>query len=212
MALIQESEMRLITKKLVKADPAFASVVKRSDLCIIGRKRPARSHFETLIESIISQMISTKAADTISQRVKDLAGGRLEAESLHKLKAEKFNGTGLTRAKTQAIKELAEAAVFGELNLKTLGRKSSADIEKELIQYRGIGRWTVEMFLMFHLGRLDVWPVGDLGVRRGWERMHKMKKEITPKELDSFSELFDGYQSVAAWYCWKEMDGPADFK
>ena len=203
MALIQESEMRLITKRLVKADPAFAPVVKRSELCTIGRKRPNRSHFETLIESIISQMISTKAADTISERVKALAGGKLEAEALHKLRADKFNGTGLTRAKTQAIKELAEAAVVGELNLKTLGRKTSAEIEKELVQYRGIGRWTVEMFLMFHLGRLDVWPVGDLGVRRGWERMHKLKKEITPKELDSFSTTFEGYQSVVAWYCWK---------
>ena len=151
-------------------------------------------------------MISTKAADTISERVSELAGGTLDADALHRLKADRFNGTGLTRAKTQAIKELAAAAVSGELNLKTLGRKSSAEIEKELIQYRGIGRWTVEMFLMFHLGRLDVWPVGDLGVRRGWEKMHKLKKEITAKELDAYNETFEGFQSVAAWYCWRATE------
>lgn len=148
-------------------------------------------------------MISTKAADTITVRVQDLVGGKIEPESVHQLKYEKFNGTGLTRAKTQAIKELAEAAVSGELNLKSLGRKQSQEIHKELIQYRGIGRWTVEMFLMFHLGRLDVWPVGDLGVRRGWEKLHNLKKEITEKELDQFGDRFPGYQSVAAWYTWR---------
>ena len=88
-----------------------------------------------------------------------------------------------------------------------LFRSSNAEIAEELTALWGIGRWTVEMFLMFHLGRLDLWPVGDLAMRRGWERIHHLKEEIDPKKLDLFSDKFAGRQSIVAWYCWRATEG-----
>jgi DNA-3-methyladenine glycosylase II len=79
-------------------------------------------------------------------------------------------------------------------------------ITEELTKIWGIGRWTSEMFLIFHLGRLDVWPTGDLGVRRGWEKIHKLKNEIDPIKLDKKGVEFAGFQSVVAWYCWRAVD------
>ena len=83
---------------------------------------------------------------------------------------------------------------------------SNQEIDNILTQVWGIGRWTVEMFLIFHLGRLDLWPVGDLAVRRGWEKIHQLPEKINEKELDYLGEKFSPYQSVVAWYCWRAVD------
>ncbi len=198
--------MLAITKKLAKVDPAFKPYIAQSPLCTIGRKRPKHGHFETLVESILSQLISTKAADTITARVRELGKGELTPESLARLSHEKLRSAGLTNVKTRAISELAEASLSGKIDFKTLSRKSNQEISKELIQITGIGRWTVEMFLIFHLGRLDVWPVGDLAVRKGWQIVHGKKNEIEAKKLDLLGGSFDGYQSVVAWYCWRATD------
>ena len=84
---------------------------------------------------------------------------------------------------------------------------SNEEISAELTALWGIGRWTVEMFLMFHLGRLDLWPVGDLAMRRGWEKLHALDYEIEPKKLDLIGEKFSGRQSIVAWYCWRATEG-----
>ena len=198
--------MVAITKKIIKADPAFKPIIKNSPLCTIGQKRPKHGHFETLVESILSQLISTKAADTITARVRELGKGELTPESLSRLSHEKLRSAGLTNVKTRAITELAEASLLGQINFKNLSRLSNEEISKELIKITGIGRWTVEMFLIFHLGRLDVWPVGDLAVRKGWQMVHGKKTEIEAKKLDLLGETFDGFQSVVAWYCWRATD------
>lgn len=195
--------MVAITKKLVKADPAFKEIVKQAPLCTIGRQRPKHGHFETLVESILSQLISTKAADTITARVRALGDGKLTPESLSALSHDELRSAGLTNVKARAISELAEASLSGQINFKTLSKKSNAEIKKELIQITGIGRWTTEMFLIFHLGRLDVWPVGDLVVRKGWQMVHGRKTDIEAKKLDLLGDQFEGYQSVVAWYCWR---------
>ena len=206
MASKAAENMELIVKKLARLDPAFKAVIKASPPCTIGLKRPKHGHFETLVESILSQLISTKAADTITARVRELGRGELTPESLSSLSHEELRSAGLTNVKTRAIKELAEASLSGEINFKNLSRKSNAEISKELIQITGIGRWTVEMFLIFHLGRLDVWPVGDLAVRKGWQLVHGKKGEIEAKKLDLLGEQFEGFQSVVAWYCWRATD------
>jgi DNA-3-methyladenine glycosylase II len=108
--------------------------------------------------------------------------------------------------KSRAILELADAALSGQINFQTLSRRSNGEISKELTQITGIGRWTAEMFLIFHLGRLDVWPVGDLAVRKGWQIIHGKKDDIEAKKLDLHGEKFDGFQSVVAWYCWRATD------
>ncbi|MEN9325136.1 MAG: hypothetical protein RL414_890 [Actinomycetota bacterium] len=206
MALVTEAEMLGLRKKIAKADPAFKPILSRSPLCTIGRKRTRQSHYQTLVESILSQQLAVKAADTIIKRVSDLVGGDFAVEKMNALTLNQLRAAGASGAKAKSIFELTDATLAGDLHFSRYGRMSSDAISEELTAIWGIGRWTVEMFLMFHLGRLDVWPTGDLGVRRGWERIHSLKKEITPKELEKFSTTFEGYQSVVAWYCWRALE------
>jgi DNA-3-methyladenine glycosylase II len=201
-----QAQMQAVTKKLVKADPAFKPVVLRAPLCTIGRKRPKQSHYETLIDSIISQQLAIKAAETIFNRFKALVGDEILPEKVPRLSADQLRSVGASGAKAKSIMELTNATLSGELHFEKYGRMSNDDITEELVQIWGIGRWTTEMFLMFHLGRLDVWPVLDLGVRRGWEKMHSLRTEIDPKNLDTLGEKFAGFQSVAAWYCWRALE------
>ena len=206
MALVTETEMVAIRKKIAKADPAFRPILNRAPLCTIGRKRTRQSHYQTLLESILSQQLATKAADTIIKRVANLVDGDFAVERVSKLSINDLRNAGASGAKAKSIFELTDATLVGDLHFNKYGRMSSEDISEELTAIWGIGRWTVEMFLMFHLGRLDVWPTGDLGVRRGWERIHSLRTEITPKELEKYSKTFAGFQSVAAWYCWRALE------
>lgn len=198
--------MRAITQVIAQKDKKFAPVIAASDLCPIGAKKSSRTHYQVLVHSILSQQLATKAADTIRTRVTDLAGGKISPESMGALTSAALRGAGASGAKARAILELTDATLAGEIHFKKFGSMSNQEITDELTKQWGIGRWTVEMFLMSHLGRLDVWPVGDLGVRRGWELIHKLTEEIDPKELDPLGKKFEGYQSVVAWYCWRAID------
>lgn len=207
MPLTNIEEMKRHTRAIIKADPAFAPIIKASPLCTINRKRRKRGHYETLVESIISQQLAVKAADTIFSRIRVLAGGLITPEALHNLSALDLRTVGVSGAKARAISELTEATLSGAINFKKISRLSNEEISAELTALWGIGRWTVEMFLMFHLGRLDLWPVGDLAMRRGWEKIHHLDFEIVPKVLDQESSKFSGRQSIVAWYCWRATEG-----
>lgn len=207
MSVITEVEMRSITKKIIKADSAFAPVIKSSPLCSIARKKYNRSHFETLLNSIISQQLAVKAADTIIKRVNLLVDEKPRPEKFLNLSDEKLRSVGVSGAKSRSIKELATAIESGKLNFHKFPKLSNDEISAQLTQIWGIGRWTSEMFLMFHLGRLDVWPVGDLAMRRGWEKIHRLRSEIEPKKLDKLGDKFLGFKSVVAWYCWRATEG-----
>jgi DNA-3-methyladenine glycosylase II len=206
MALTTEAQMLAITKKIIKVDPAFKPIIARAPLCTIGRRRPKQGHYETLVDSIISQQLAIKAAETIFNRLKDLVDGEILPDKISQLSVNQLRSVGASGAKAKSIFELTEAALSGELNFTKYSRMSNEEITADLIKIWGIGRWTTEMFLMFHLGRLDVWPVLDLGVRRGWEKIHGLKSEIDPKKLDPIGEKFDGYQSIVAWYCWRALE------
>jgi len=199
--------MRKHARAIVRADPAFKGIVKESGLCTINRSRPKRGHYETLLTSIISQQLSIKAADTITARVKTIAKGHLTPEAISKLSAADLRTVGVSGAKARAIGELTDAAINGTINFHKFSKLSNEEISEELTALWGIGRWTVEMFLMFHLGRLDLWPVGDLAMRRGWEKIHALDYQIEPKELDQIGQQFKGRQSVVAWYCWRATEG-----
>lgn len=195
--------MRAIARK----DPAFKAIIKESPLCTINAKRPKQGHFETLVVSIISQQLAVKAADTIFDRVKKAAGGVISPESISKIPTPELRGAGVSGAKVRAIGELTEATLSGAIEFKKFTKLSNEEISKELTAIWGIGRWTVEMFLMFHLGRLDIWPVGDLAMRRGWEKIHHLDEYIDPKVLDPMGDAFKGRQSIVAWYCWRATEG-----
>jgi len=206
MALITAKDMRGITEALAKKDRKFAPVIAQSDLCPIGQKKSNRTHYQVLVHSILSQQLATKAAATIRNRVTELAGGKISPESMSELDPGLLRGAGASGAKARAILELTGSTLAGNIHFHKFGKMSNQEITDELTKQWGIGRWTVEMFLISHMGRLDVWPVGDLGVRRGWELIHKLPEEIDPKDLDPLGKKFDGYQSVVAWYCWRAID------
>jgi DNA-3-methyladenine glycosylase II len=203
--LLSEAQMRAITRKVIKADPAFKRVVAESELCTIGRFKPKHGHFETLAESIISQQLSIKAADTIYKRIKSIAGGELTPERLVPLTTEQLRECGASNAKARTLHALAAAALAGELSFRKYSRMSNEQITAELVAIWGIGPWTVQMFLMFHLGRLDLWPTGDLGVRKGWDLLHPGELAVSEKSLQPYGEKFAGYTSVVAWYCWRAL-------
>lgn len=207
MTLTSVDEMRKHVRAISRADPAFKPIIKASPLCTINKKRPSEGHYETLVTSILSQQLAVKAADTIIARVRTLAKGKITPEAMVLLTPVDLRTVGVSGAKARAIGGLTEATLSGAINFKRFSKLSNEEISEELTALWGIGRWTVEMFLMFHLGRLDLWPVGDLGVRRGWEKIHALDYQIDPKELELEAEKFPGRQSVVAWYCWRATEG-----
>ena len=191
-------------RALARSDPVMASLIKAAGPCQLG-VRPRRTHFETLARSITFQQLAGPAATTIYGRFRALVP-KLTPEAVLALPEDSMRGTGLSAAKTAAIRDLAAAALDGRLRLPGLSRVSDDEIIERLVTVRGIGRWTAEMFLMFQLGRLDVWPVGDLGVRNGYARAYALAAPPKPLELDALGERFRPWRSVAAWYCWRAVD------
>jgi DNA-3-methyladenine glycosylase II len=196
-------ELASIKRKIAKIDSAFASAIKDLPTCTFGLEKPKITSYQSLIRSVIAQQVSTAAARTISGRLEVKCGGSITAEKVGALSLKKLQSVGLTGAKVRTISELTEASLLGEINFRKFPHLSDEEIAQELLPLYGIGRWTVEMFLIFHLGRLDVWPVDDLAVRRGWDNLHGNSEPIKPKELNALGEPFTGMRSVVAWYCWR---------
>jgi len=167
--------------------------------------------FDALAESIAYQQLSGKAAATIFGRVRALYPKRkwLDPEQLLATPDETLRAAGLSRAKTAALKDLAAKTIDGTVpSARALIRMSDDEIIMRLTTVRGIGRWTVEMLLLFDLGRPDVWPVDDYGVRKGFAKTFRRRKLPTPKQLMKFGEKWRPYRSVAAWYFWRALDAP----
>ena len=167
--------------------------------------------FEALAESIAYQQLSGKAAATIWKRVRALYPRRknLDPKLVLQTPDEKLRAAGLSRSKVAALKDLAAKTLDGTVpTSRALARMSDDEIIERLIQVRGIGRWTVEMLLLFDLGRLDVWPVGDYGVQKGYAKTFGKRKLPKPKQLMKVGEQWRPYRSVAAWYFWRALDQP----
>jgi DNA-3-methyladenine glycosylase II len=196
-------ELASIKRKIVKIDLAFAPAIKNLEPCTFGLTKPKVTSYQSLIRSVVAQQVSTAAARTISGRLEVKCGGSITAEKVGALSLKQLQSVGLTGAKVRTISELTEAALSGEINFRKFPHLSDEEIIQELIPLYGIGRWTVEMFLIFHLGRLDVWPVDDLAVRRGWDNLHANSEPIKAKVLNTLGEPFTGMRSVVAWYCWR---------
>jgi DNA-3-methyladenine glycosylase II len=196
-------ELAAIKRKIVKIDPAFKPAIKNLDPCTFGLEKPTVTHYQSLIRSVIAQQVSTAAARTISGRLQEKCGGSITAAKVGALSLKQLQSVGLTGAKVRTISELTVASLSGEINFRSFAHMTDEEIVKELVPLFGIGRWTVEMFLIFQLGRLDVWPVDDLAVRRGWDNLHGNSVPIKPKALHQLGEPFTGMRSVVAWYCWR---------
>jgi DNA-3-methyladenine glycosylase II len=204
---ITERQMKKIVSELSAQDKKLAKVIARHPLCTIGRNPKPVSHFEALVESVISQQLAVKAAETIFLRVKKAAGGRILPARIAAISESQMREAGVSGAKYKAIQGLAAASLNREISFTKLQDiESDEEIFSQLTNLWGIGPWTVDMFMMFQLGRLDIWPTGDLGVRRGWEKIYSLKEEITPKALEVKGEKFRPYRSVVAWYCWRALN------
>ena len=196
--------MKKIVAEIATRDKKMARVIEAHPLCTIGRNPKPVTHFESLVESVISQQLAVKAADTIFLRVKKAAGGRIIPSRIAALSEAEMRAAGVSGAKFKSIQGLASAALNKEIQFNALHEiESDEEIFQQLTGLWGIGPWTVDMFMMFQLGRLDIWPTGDLGVRRGWEKIYALPDEIAPKDLQVKGEKFRPYRSVVAWYCWR---------
>jgi DNA-3-methyladenine glycosylase II len=201
--MMRESELAKITRLIPQIDPVFAPAVKNLEPCTFGLTKPKVTSYQSLIRSVVAQQVSTAAARTISGRLEVKCGGSITAEKVGALSLKQLQSVGLTGAKVRTISELTASVLSGEINFRKFPHLSDEEIIQELIPLYGIGRWTAEMFLIFHLGRLDVWPVDDLAVRRGWDNLHGNSEPIKAKALNALGEPFTGMRSVVAWYCWR---------
>jgi len=187
---------------IVKTDPAFRRIVDTS--ATMQLQREEGSPFESLLSAIVFQQLAGAAARTIHGRVVAVLGGvPVLPEAVLVASPEALRGAGLSGNKLAAIIDLASKFVDGTVPTHDLEDLSDDEIVARLVTVRGVGRWTAEMFLMFRLGRPDVWPVDDLGVRNGWARLHDLEKPPTAKELAALGDRFRPYRSTAAWYCWR---------
>ena len=187
--------------------PALRETISLSAKFDLLPKTPtAAEAFESLTFSIISQQISTSAAATISARVKKELHGSITPLKASRLPSERFRELGVSGSKTRTIHELSAAVLAKDIHLATLSEMTDAEIVTELSSVWGIGKWTAQMFLMFDLGRLDVWPAGDFGVRKGWQIAHQNPEMLAEKEFDKVAQESAPYRSIAAWYCWRAID------
>ncbi len=202
-------------RALVRGDAALAAAIKRFPK-FPGFPTPEQarlSQVEYLARSITYQQLSTKAAATIWSRVRALGPELLGTRGLPKpadlleLPEATLRGAGLSRNKVAALRSLAEHALDGYLPIRSTSRLDDDAIIDRLVQIRGIGPWSAQMFLMFKLGRLDVWPTGDLGVQEGVRRLLDLPERPTPKELEVLGQRWRPLRSVAAWYAWRRADG-----
>jgi 3-methyladenine DNA glycosylase/8-oxoguanine DNA glycosylase len=203
--------MKKAIDHIARTDPRFAALIKqarRFDVIANELVRP----FDALAESIAYQQLSGKAAATIWGRVRALYPKRkwLDPELVLKTPDETLRACGLSRSKTAALKDLAAKTLDGTVpTRRELVRMTDEEIIERLTQVRGIGRWTVEMLLLFELGRLDVWPVADYGVQKGFAKTFGRRKLPTPKQFQKIGEKWRPYRSIAAWYFWRALDAPA---
>ncbi len=169
------------------------------------RERHA-DNFNAVARSIVFQQLAGRAAAAIYGRFAALFDGRPTPEAVLAAPEESLRGAGLSGGKTAALRDLALKAVDGTVPFEHLDGLDDDEIVARLSAVRGVGRWTAEMFLIFQLRRPDVWPVDDLGVRKGYAIAKRLPVMPTPRELGPLGEPFRPYRSAAAWYCWRAND------
>jgi 3-methyladenine DNA glycosylase/8-oxoguanine DNA glycosylase len=200
-------------RHLASSDPRFAALIARSRRYNLKPGRGLRP-FDALAESIAYQQLSGKAAATIWGRVRALFPGKhLDPQAVLAMPDEKLRGAGLSRSKVAALKDLAAKTIDGTVpSGRAVKKMTDEQIIERLIAVRGIGRWTVEMLLLFDMARPDVWPVHDYGVQKGFAKVFGKRKLPTPKQLLKHGEKWRPYRSVAAWYFWRALDAPAEVR
>ena len=191
---------------LKRVDPVLAGVIAKVGPCRMETSRTG-THYDALVRSIIYQQLSGKAAGTIHRRFCALyPRNRPRAELVLGTADEPLRGAGLSRQKMGYLRDLSERVANGSLPLAHLGRLADDAIIEHLVQVKGIGRWTVQMFLMFRLGRPDVLPELDLGVQNAIQKAYGLEKRPTPKDVLRIGARWRPHASVASWYLWRSLE------
>jgi DNA-3-methyladenine glycosylase II len=209
--LDSEDKLASAVAELGKADKRMAELMAQVGPCRMAPwERPV---FDAVVGAIISQQLSTRAAATIRKRLLDVCSeaagmtvAHVDPDVLMSLPTEALRGIGLSGAKTRAVQELAEHHAAEPSFWRDLQRMSDAEVEKALCRLRGIGPWTAHMVMMFSLGRPDVWPVGDLGIRKAMQRWLDLPALPEPDALHAPAEIWMPFRTVAAWYLWRSLE------
>jgi DNA-3-methyladenine glycosylase II len=193
------------------ADPVMAGIIERVGPCMLGartdRGGPAHDHYGALVRAIVGQQLSVSAARSIYARLTDRYDGRtptpakLLADDPEELRA----AAGLSRAKVLFLRDLAERLESGALRLDDIEDVPDTEVSERLLEVKGVGQWTADMYLLFHLGRPDVLPVGDLGIRRAAMLSYRLRKLPQPPRLVKLARPWRPWRSVASWYLWASL-------
>ena len=204
---LTEAEFDRARRTLMRRDPRLASLIKKVGRCCLPDSR-GHDPFAGLVRVIMSQQLSGKAADTIFGRVEVLAGGRaaLTPATIRALAADALRGAGVSRPKISYLYDLAERVQDGRRDLHALDGHPDEEVIAQITAVKGLGRWSAEMFLMFRLNRPDIFPVGDLGIVKGVQKLFSMKRRPSPRTMERLAEPWRPYRSVAAWYLWRLHD------
>ena len=204
MALDPET-LRKATARLRRSDPVLAAIIRDVGPCRL-RVDKRSGAFAALVESIVYQQITGKAAASIYGRVRRLVRRRHpRPQDILAATVDALRQAGLSRQKVMYLRDLSER-VTGGLKLRAVGRLEDEAIIETLTEVKGIGRWTVEMFLIFRLGRLDVLPVHDYGIRKAMQRAYRFRKLPNPERMRRLAEPWRPYRTVACWYLWRSLD------
>jgi DNA-3-methyladenine glycosylase II len=196
--------MRKAINHLKKADPVLAAIIAKAGPYRVGYTEPV---FQTLVRSIVYQQLHGKAAQTIFNRLAEAVKvSPMTAEAILKLRPQKMRAVGLSKQKTLYIRELARYTRDGDIQFERLPEMEDAAIIETLTRVKGVGVWTVQMFLMFALQRPNILPVGDLGVRAAMKKAYGLAELPKPQEMERIAAAWHPYCSIASWYLWRSLE------
>ncbi len=198
------TEVRKGLRVLCRNDLALARVVRNVGPFTL---KPDPGGYEILVRSILSQQISVAAARTIRGRLQSLLpAGKLTAKNLDALSDDQLQAVGVSRQKQTYLRHLTSCTLDGTINFRRIAKGSDDDAVEELIQIKGIGRWTAQMFLMFSLGRIDVFAPDDLGLRNAVQKLYELPEKPTRSELEQHADKWRPYRTIASWYLWRSLE------
>jgi DNA-3-methyladenine glycosylase II len=192
--------------KHLKKDPVLARILAEAGPFTMQYREPK---FDSLVRSIVYQQLSGRVASVIYGRLLEATGGEVTPAAIMKLRIERMRKLGLSGQKTLYIRELAKHTRRGKVVFESLPELHDDDVIEHLTQVKGIGVWTAQMFLMFALRRPDVLPVADLGIRSAMKKAWDLPELPKPAEMEKLAESWKPYRSIACWYLWRFLDGPA---
>ena len=199
--------MKRAISHLRKSDPVLAEIIGRVGEYRLQFREP---NFETLVRSIVYQQLSGRVASVILGRLVDAVGGEVTPANILKLRPERMRKLGLSGQKTAYIRDLARHTRDGTVVFEELLELPDAEVIERLTKVKGIGVWTVHMFLMFALRRTDVLPTGDLGIRNAIRKAYNLAEMPAPKDVEAIAERWRPYCTVASWYLWRSLEGDAN--